>query len=150
MDEWQKELWSLLETTTMELVETTASELEELLQNVGETVEAITDEMTDNFNYCFEKFKESLGPEVENYFRDFWDAFDISSLEEELTRDYGVQENEFLGITKVHPNPETHPACVGCQHYHGYAYGGNLLVCGIHPYGWDDETCPDWDGTSSR
>ncbi|MBW4617217.1 MAG: hypothetical protein KME21_29080 [Desmonostoc vinosum HA7617-LM4] len=35
-------------------------------------------------------------------------------------------------------------ACVGCQNYHGIEYGDNFLVCGIHPYGWDDNECPDY------
>jgi hypothetical protein len=40
----------------------------------------------------------------------------------------------------------TPPAvCVGCQHYHGHVYGGQVLVCGMHPYGMeaDQDTCPD-------
>ena len=41
-----------------------------------------------------------------------------------------------------------HPACVGCQHYHGQMYGDNLLVCGMHPYGWEGETCPDHEAFS--
>jgi len=41
-------------------------------------------------------------------------------------------------------SPNTHPACIGCRNYHGYIYGGNLLVCGFHPYGWDSDSCPDW------
>ncbi len=41
-----------------------------------------------------------------------------------------------------------HPACVGCQHYHGQVYGDTLLVCGMHPYGWEGETCPDHEAPS--
>ncbi len=43
-------------------------------------------------------------------------------------------------------------ACVGCEHYHGVAYGYSranrtVLVCALHPYGWQDESnCPDWQG----
>jgi hypothetical protein len=37
------------------------------------------------------------------------------------------------------------PACIGCQNYSGTTFGGNLLVCGFHPYGWDGESCPDWE-----
>ncbi|MEO0985914.1 MAG: hypothetical protein AAFY20_10215 [Cyanobacteria bacterium J06639_14] len=41
-------------------------------------------------------------------------------------------------------------ACVGCDNYHGQAYGLQRsqrvsLICGIHPYGWQkDVPCPDW------
>jgi len=35
-------------------------------------------------------------------------------------------------------------ACQGCQNYHGEIYNGNRLICGIHPYGWNDgDECPD-------
>jgi hypothetical protein len=36
------------------------------------------------------------------------------------------------------------PACRGCCHYHGRTYGGTRLVCGMHPYGVEEEYCPDW------
>lgn len=38
--------------------------------------------------------------------------------------------------------PET---CRGCRHYHGQVYGGNLLVCAMHPYGIEEEVCSDWE-----
>lgn len=45
-------------------------------------------------------------------------------------------------------------ACNGCKYYDGSIYGGNLLVCGMHPYGPGDESdpatqptsCEDWEG----
>lgn len=46
------------------------------------------------------------------------------------------------------PNPQKYPACVGCRNYHGHSYGGNFLVCGIHPYGYESDKCPDWEGES--
>ncbi|NJM18379.1 MAG: hypothetical protein HC874_21460 [Richelia sp. SL_2_1] len=31
--------------------------------------------------------------------------------------------------------------CAGCRNFHG----ANKIVCGMHPYGWDEScTCPDW------
>jgi hypothetical protein len=36
------------------------------------------------------------------------------------------------------------PACEGCCNYHGELYGENLLVCAIHPYGCEDDACPDY------
>ncbi|NER82478.1 MAG: hypothetical protein F6K42_23530 [Leptolyngbya sp. SIO1D8] len=41
-------------------------------------------------------------------------------------------------------------ACVGCDNYHGQAYGTQkehrvALICAIHPYGWQETLpCPDW------
>lgn len=50
-------------------------------------------------------------------------------------------------VQTVNPILQDHPVCVGCRHYHGQSYGGNLLICGMHPYGYEGETCPDWQST---
>ena len=52
----------------------------------------------------------------------------------------------FNDIPPSRPKP-----CQDCIHYHGMAYGRRrethtVLICGFHPYGWDDEICPDWQG----
>ncbi len=44
-------------------------------------------------------------------------------------------------------SPPMPKACEGCDHYHGQTYGGNFLVCGMHPYGVQDEHCPDWQSS---
>ncbi len=50
-------------------------------------------------------------------------------------------------VQTVQPILEEHPACVGCRYYYGQIHGGNLLVCAMHPYGWDSAPCPDWQTT---
>ena len=51
----------------------------------------------------------------------------------------------FTDTAATRPKP-----CTGCANYHGIRYGTHrdnrtLLVCGMHPYGWQGETpCPDW------
>ncbi|MBW4467357.1 MAG: hypothetical protein KME07_18175 [Pegethrix bostrychoides GSE-TBD4-15B] len=40
--------------------------------------------------------------------------------------------------------PTVPAACQGCCHYHGQTYGGNLLVCAMHPHGVETDSCPDW------
>lgn len=44
--------------------------------------------------------------------------------------------------------PQQPVACQGCQHYHGRIYGGTLLVCAMHPFGVEDDRCPDWETRS--
>lgn len=39
-------------------------------------------------------------------------------------------------------------ACQGCCHYHGRVYGGNLLVCAMHPYGVETDRCGDWESSN--
>jgi hypothetical protein len=37
--------------------------------------------------------------------------------------------------------------CVGCRNFHG----ADKMVCGIHPYGWEqDDNCPDWQSNQRR
>ena len=45
---------------------------------------------------------------------------------------------------KTTPRDDWHPACIGCQNFHGRTYEGNLLVCAMHPYGVEGDRCPDW------
>lgn len=42
--------------------------------------------------------------------------------------------------------PKISLGCLGCRNYHGVTYEGNRLICGMHPYGWDQGDCPDWEG----
>jgi hypothetical protein len=35
--------------------------------------------------------------------------------------------------------------CTNCKYLEGKTYGGNLLVCGMHPYGPSGETCGDFE-----
>ncbi len=37
----------------------------------------------------------------------------------------------------------TPKVCRGCCHYHGHRYGGERLVCAMHPYGVEQEECGD-------
>ena len=67
----------------------------------------------------------------------YTENWDTENWEEWFEEDY-----------KRKPNPKKYPACVGCSNYHGHSYGGNLLVCAMHPYGWENENCPDWQGES--
>ena len=51
-----------------------------------------------------------------------------------------------LGFTET--SPSRPKSCLGCEHYHGVAYGygdrRQMLICGFHPFGWEGEFCPDW------
>lgn len=51
---------------------------------------------------------------------------------------------------------ESRPAtCIGCENYHGHAYGTQknqrmVLICAMHPYGWQDPSpCPDWQASTT-
>lgn len=51
------------------------------------------------------------------------------------------------------PTASRPEVCQGCHNYHGIAYGyradrRTMLICAIHPYGWQGKgSCPDWLGS---
>ncbi len=130
MENWQKDFW--------EMVQTVADEVERFFLEMSEMVDdfvELTEEIT-------EQLQGTIATEVDQYFQDIAEPFlDIYwELEEVVVDDFDT------GFPyPVEPSAQQNPACVGCRHYHGHVYGGNLLVCGMHPYGWEGETCPDWE-----
>lgn len=117
MEDWEKNLWLAVETLTT-AVETWVEDMENALGEAAETIE------------------EELGTELQWFWQE-WSTFweDLSDFD----GDFGLNPH-------LPANANHQPACQGCQHYHGYVYNGQLLVCAMHPYGWETEQCPDWQG----
>jgi hypothetical protein len=130
MEQWQKDL--------TEIVETVADEVERFFLGMSEMVDAffdLTEEIT-------EQVQSTFVTEVDQYLQDlaepifseaYWELEDIVA---DLDPGFPYE---------VEPTAEQNAACIGCNNYHGQVYGGNLLVCAMHPHGWDDESCPDWE-----
>lgn len=138
MEDWSKGLFEAFETAVSEAACEVEKLFTEMNQNLNQMVDELTlfsEEMTDEFhNKILPDLEECLNEVIEPILEIYFDI--------ELEFD----EDEFEPfITYVHPSVTQNPACRGCQHYHGQVYGGNLLVCGMHPYGVEDETCPDWE-----
>ena len=142
MEDWQKDLWEMVETATVEL--------EKFFQDVGEAVEAVADEVGEAVEAVADELQDLISTEIEEYWEALFEpiTFDIHFESEEIFFEDVGDETDFFNTGKVHPTSEKYPACVGCNHYHGQIYGENLLVCAMHPYGWDDKDCPDWEGDS--
>ncbi len=122
MEDWPK---SIIET-----LESVACIVDEFFLEVTEMVEIFADEL-----------QNTVGVEIDQYFQDMFEP--IAEIYAELEEIVGETEQSFT--YPVEPTPEKHPACIGCHHYHGQVYSGNLFVCAMHPYGWDTEECPDWE-----
>jgi hypothetical protein len=127
MEQLEKDFW--------EMIQAAADEVEKFFMGINEMVDTFfefTEEMT-------EQLQESIATDIEDYFSEitepffdaYWDMEDV------------VSDFDSAFPYPVEATPEQNPACMGCIHYHGHAYGGNLLVCAMHPHGWDDENCPD-------
>ncbi len=130
MEKWQKDFWDMINTV--------ADEVERFFLGMTEMVDTFIDlseEVT-------EQLQNTIATEVDQYLQDlaepilevYWELEEIVGDDIEPTFPYSVD-----------PTPEKNPACIGCRHYHGQVYSGNLLICGMHPYGWEDQKCPDWE-----
>jgi hypothetical protein len=148
MEDWQKHLWKI--------VATAGQEIEELFREIDKAVAVATVELTEVLESTIEDLQDVF---LEADDRDFDDEFPkIDSEEREDIRanldlnfeSYFLEEDmdsdmEFYDIYYLEASAKHQPACVECRHYHGRVYSGNLLVCGMHPEGWQDSQCPDWE-----
>lgn len=133
MEDWAKEWFQTLETV--------ADEIDKFFQDLERDLHETVEVLTQISEEVVEQVQNAVISELDRNFGDLllpiitvWIEFD----------DTLIDEAEFLAHPGE-PEPVKHPACVGCQHYHGQAYGGHVFVCAMHPYGWDGEQCPDWE-----
>jgi hypothetical protein len=126
MEEWPKSIFEILESVT--------SLVDEFFVEVTEMVEVFAEDV-----------QNTVGVEIDQYLQDMFEP--IVEIYYEIEELVGESEQTFP--YPVEPTLEKHPACIGCHHYHGQVYGGNLFVCAMHPYGWETEDCPDWGSTGT-
>lgn len=136
MDDWLHD-W-------MKAVETVSSSIGQFLDDVGKEINdavdvfiELTDEMTDEMERAITPSLDQLDRQIDEWIEPILLAFDSMGS----TIDRAVEPVSHT----VEPLLNQHPICVGCRHYHGQTYNGNMLVCAMHPYGIVDgsETCPD-------
>lgn len=128
MEEWQNEIAAVFKYLTA-LFDGFRLELTEL-------VEEVTTEAQDILNLQWDELKEVI--------TELWQEFELE-FEEPTPFNWDIPVPP-----KPTADPATHPACVGCIYYDGSTFGGNLLVCGMHPYGSNCDTCGDWMGEDNH
>ena len=134
-DEWRKQ------------IEKTAAEMEVFFSEVGEATELFVDEVSENVGSLFEQFEAGFGKEVEDFIHNFVDVIVTTSddIEAALSEEWDdFVDEDFTSVSYHTPSAQSHPACINCANYHGQVYNGNLLVCAMHPQGYEDTSCPDW------
>ena len=144
LEDWFKDLTRMVDDASVEV--------ERVLADWSAEMEQAVDSVVQSSNELAQLLEKSLTPEVEQFFEGV-DRY-VEELAEPLVLLFGSLEEAVYDSTEpightVEPILNDHPACVGCRNYHGQVYGGNLLVCAMHPYGWTDEQCPDWVSTWS-
>jgi hypothetical protein len=129
MDDWSKNLGEMFDTMVA-IADDIADGVGDLVVTVVEDVENIVSQEV-----------ETLWEEI------FLPLFDFDQEDFSNFNDRPPYQNFDLGLTyHESATTEKNPACIGCVHYHGMVYNGNLLVCAMHPEGSQDNTCLDWEG----
>jgi hypothetical protein len=148
MEDWQKDLITILETVQ--------SDFEEFCNHLTIAAETAAEDISEGLDNFVIEIENTLNREVEDFLEGI-DNFVLELLEPLIDQPEELEPTIYLDLNlntesdfdfdtpKVQPNSQQYSACVGCSNYHGKVYGGNLLVCAIHPYGWDDNNCPDWE-----
>jgi hypothetical protein len=136
MSDWQKDLTEIWESI-LTGVEEFSNEVQEASAEIVDLIVGVTEQITSDMESIANEFKE-LNEEL---WRDLdWEGgFNVDGENPET--DWSLYYEPRRAATAEHQ-----PACVGCRNYNGSMFGGNLLVCGFHPYGWQEGQCPDWEG----
>lgn len=135
MEDWARDL--------MKTLEAAATDIELFLADVAKGVADMVDTLVEATEEVAEQVQSALVSELDPPVSEFIDSI----LEAYLGIEIAVENASQPVMHTVEPILNNHPACVGCRNYHGQMYGGNVLVCGMHPYGWEGEQCPDWEST---
>lgn len=133
MESWAKEFLAMMETIV--------GEIEQFVTEVTKDVEEAVDAWIDASEELLEQMEAAIAPDLEQRINEFFDPLLEAYLGFEVTMGETVQPV----VNTVEPLMNDHPVCVGCRHYHGQSYNNVMLVCGMHPSGWDGEKCPDWE-----
>lgn len=158
MEDWITEWVDNIEKTVEAALDQTAESFETWTDEVVDQVDKQLQELLVWSQDCSDEMYQQLRQllPLDEVSQDFDRALDdwLEGLDALFVEDYrwdgnlGESEQDsdpFVQITYVEPSKTSNPACINCLHYHGHQYGDTLLVCGMHPYGWDGENCPDWE-----
>jgi hypothetical protein len=143
MDNWPEDLLSAMGTLARDVEKTVST----LVTEVDQAVDRAVDQLIDATQTAVEQLNLDFETEIDPYLNRFFDPW-----VDQLIELFGGMETELESRARpftntVNPMMNNHPACVGCSNYHGYSYGGEMLVCGMHPFGWEGEQCPDWESS---
>lgn len=120
-----------------------ASEMEQFFTEFLDDLADAVDGFVETSEELAELVKDAIVNEVEQQFNEFFEPLFEEFLGVSPLMHERESEDSWAIDPLFDPLPETPTGCAGCRHYHGQAYNGNVLICGMHPYGWEGDTCPD-------
>ena len=136
MDNWLQQL--------QETLNAAARDSSDWFAAASQQADQAIEEWTDNSLEALEEIDRAIAPTLGQLNDRVDETLDAGLLFLEQQVDPWLAEATAPLTRTVNPWLQNHPACIGCRYYHGTEYGEEMLVCGMHPYGPDDKTCPDW------
>lgn len=147
MENWQQDWFKAFEILADEMgqvFEDLGRELAEATEAFLNLSEDIAGEMAGDVESRLVQLDQSLAPKLDQLDEQMTEWLDpvfqaLSGVQTEFDR--AVEPVTHT----VEPWLNQHPVCIGCRNYHGQEYGGQLLICAMHPYGVpeDVESCSD-------
>ena len=143
MESWQQDWLKLFDTVTQGVHEW-FEEVNRDLSEAADTLLNLSEEVADEIETSLEQIDQVLAPKLAQ-----WDEQIGQWIDPVLQAVWGIEATLDRAVEPVthtvEPWLNQHPVCIGCRHYHGQEYNGNLLICAMHPYGMGEgeESCPD-------
>lgn len=128
------------------MLETIARDIEQFVDDVARGVDEAVESLADLSEAMMDQVEEAMAPHLDALEREMYGWLD-PFMDLVTTLESSILDTTAPITQTVEPMFNEHPACVGCRHYHGQAYNGVMFVCGMYPYGWEGEKCPDWEST---
>jgi hypothetical protein len=115
------------------------------LNHIGEQVETTVTTIADAAETAGKEMADRLDRELAPWLAQWVQPLLDTPLDLDFDFDQAIDDVIQPWRQTLEPPLNNHPLCAGCQHYHGQAYGGDMLVCGMHPYGpmADQTSCGD-------
>lgn len=141
MDDWLKQFQDDLQAAFDNTLEQTELFLDQLADHTLEAVTPVLDAADQLADELAEQVVENISPPLSQA---------LDELETQIDPLVGSMvswcEQTMAPIHQtLTPWLQNHPKCAGCSYYHGESYGGEMLVCALHPSGPEQDECPDWD-----
>jgi uncharacterized protein CbrC (UPF0167 family) len=136
MEGWQQD-W-------LKSLEAVANEVGQFFQDFSRDMVEAADALLEFSEEMAEEVESTLAPKLDQFDDQIMEWFD-PLLQAVLGFETAIDRAVEPVTNTVEPLINQHPVCVGCRHYHGQTYSGNLLICAMHPYGIVDgsDQCPD-------
>ncbi|MFK8185619.1 MAG: hypothetical protein AB8B99_19760 [Phormidesmis sp.] len=129
MDEWLRQL---------------QNNLDEAAQESGQWLVEIVEETDQAIAHAADNVAEAISPVVIEIHQQVEESIDATELFIYQRLTPWIEEVTAPITNTITPYLQEHHPCIGCKYYNGSTHGGNMLVCGMHPYGPEDKTCQDW------